>query len=225
MRMPKPPSRPASPPKRPKQVAQDQAAAAEQKRIEAEKSAPDSKVAAVTPTANSETPNLAAVNTGTPQTEVNKSVQAELRRVGCLSAEADGNWNTTSQRSLTLFNRYAKTKFDTKLASTDALDTIKLKTARVCPMVCEHGYKADGDRCTRISCAAGSFLNDDNECEKRREKRPVARRDRPERQLAPEARQVPRAKQAIAGRSQTPTGAGLGSRGQPLTGTERERGL
>ena len=207
-----------------KQVAQEQAAAAEQKRVEAEKAAPDTRVAAVTPAAGSDTPNLAALSSGVPQSEVNKSVQAELRRVGCLSAEADGNWNTTSQRSLTLFNRYAKTRFDTKLASTDALDTIKLKTARVCPVVCEHGYKADGDRCSRITCATGSFLNDDNECEKRREKRPVARRDRPERQWAPEARQTPRAKQTIAGRSQIPTGAGLGSRGQPLTGTERERG-
>jgi len=199
-----------------KQVAQEQAAEAEQKRVEAEKAAPD--------TARTETLNLAALSAGAPQTEVNKSVQAELRRVGCLSAEADGNWNTTSQRSLTLFNRYAKTKFDTKLASTDALDTIKLKTARVCPMVCEHGYKADADRCTKITCATGSFLNDDNECEKRREKQPVAKRDGPERKRAPETRQVPQAKQAIAGRSQTKTGAGLGSKGQPLTGIERERG-
>ena len=121
--------------------------------------------------------NVAALDAGPPQADVTKSVQAELRRVGCLSAEADGNWNTASQRSLTLFNRYAKTKLDTKLASTDALDTIKLKTARVCPLVCEHGYKADGERCTKITCAAGSFLNDDNECEKRRGKKPVAKRD------------------------------------------------
>ena len=205
-----------------KQIAQDQAAAAEQKRAEAEKTAPDAKIAAVTPAARSEVPNLAALSTGTPQTEVNKSVQAELRRVGCLGAEADGNWNTTSQRSLTLFNRYARTRFDTKLASTDALDAIKLKTARVCPLVCEHGYKADSDRCTRITCATGSFLNDDNECEKRREKQSVAKRDRPERTRVLETRQVPQAKQAIAGRSQT--GAGLGSKGQPLTGIERERG-
>jgi Caspase domain len=207
-----------------KQVAQDQAATAEQKRVEAEKAAPDTKVAAVAPAARSETPNLAALGAGVPQTDINKSVQDELRRVGCLSAEADGNWNTTSQRSLTLFNRYAKTRFDTKLASTDALDTIKLKTARVCPMVCEHGYKADGDRCTKITCATGSFLNDDNECEKRREKQPVAKRDRPQPKRTPETRQVWQPKQAIAGRSQTQTGAGLGSKGQPLTGTERERG-
>jgi uncharacterized caspase-like protein len=209
---------------RTKQVAQEQAAEAEQKRVEAEKAAPDAKVAAVTPTARAETPNLAALSTRAPQTEVNKSVQAELRRVGCLSAEVDGNWNATSQRSLTLFNRYAKTKFDSKLASTDALDTIKLKPARVCPMVCEHGFRADGDRCSKISCAEGSFLNDDNECERHRAKKPVAGRDRPERKQASEKRQVPRAKQAIAGRSQTQTGAGLGSKGQPLTGTERERG-
>jgi len=207
-----------------KQVAQDQAAAAEQKQPEAEMSAPDTKVAAVTPAARSEMPNLAELSTYTSQTEVNKSVQAELRRVGCLGAEPDGNWNTTSQRSLTLFNRYAKTKFDTKLASTNALDAIKLKTARVCPMVCEHGYKADSDRCIKITCATGSFLNDDNECEKRREKQSVAKRDRLERKRPLEARHVPQAKQAIAGRSQTQTGAGLGSKGQPLTGMERERG-
>src|SRR5207344_2084466 len=141
-----------------KQVAQDQAAAAEQKRIAAEKAAAEKAATDKAATDKDKAVNMAALDAGPPQADVTKSVQAELRRVGCLSAEADGNWNTSSQRSLTLFNRYAKTKLDTKLASTDALDTIKLKTARVCPVVCEHGYKADGERCTKITCAAGSFL-------------------------------------------------------------------
>ncbi len=156
-----------------KEVAQAQAAAAEQKRVEAEKSAAEvgTRVAAVAPAAN-----LASLSTGAPQADVTKSVQTELRRVGCLSAEADGNWNTTSQRSLSLFNRYANTKLDTKLASTDALDSIKTKTARVCPLVCDRGFKPQGDSCVKIVCAEGSFLND-NECEKRREKKPVATRD------------------------------------------------
>ena len=104
-------------------------------------------------------------------------MQTELRRVGCLTAAADGDWNAASQRSMALFNRYAGTKFDVKLASLDALDAIKLKPSRVCPLVCEHGFKADGDRCSKIACAEGSFLNDDNECEKRRAKKPAARRD------------------------------------------------
>src|SRR5437879_2970363 len=168
-----------------KQVAQDQAAAAEQKRLEAEKAGAEAKVAAVAPAAKPDTPNLAATSTSVSRIEVTKSVQTELRHVGCLSAEADGNWNTSSQRSLTLFNRYAKTNVDTKLASTDALDTIKSKQSRVCPLVCEHGYKADGNSCTKITCATGSFLNDDNECEKRREKKPVATRDNDRQQDRP----------------------------------------
>ena len=68
-----------------------------------------------------------------------------------------------------------ETKFDVKLASLDALDAIKQKPSRVCPLVCEHGFKADGDRCSRIVCADGSFLNDDNECEKRRGKTPIGK--------------------------------------------------
>jgi len=187
-----------------KQVAQEQVAAAEQKRTAIETSAagkaPESKasenkvvadnkaadqVAAGPPAAGKTQPaNVAALSDGSAQADIAKSVQIELRRVGCLAGAADGEWNTASQRSLALFNRHAGTKLNVKLASTDALDAIKLKPSRVCPLVCEHGFRPDGDRCSRIVCAEGSFLNDDNECEKRRAKTPTAKRepdDRPDR--------------------------------------------
>ena len=197
-----------------KQVAQEQAAAAEQKRAAAENAAADKAAAE-----KDKAVNVAALNTGTPpQAEVTQSVQAELRRVGCLTGAADGNWNAATQRSLTQFNRYAGTRLDAKVASVDTLDAIKQKTSRVCPLVCEHGFKAEGERCTRITCAAGSFLNDDNECEKRRDKKRVAKRDRPEARFAPEGRP------SIVRRSQAPTGAGLSSTGRPLTGQERAVG-
>jgi uncharacterized caspase-like protein len=203
-----------------KQIAQEQAAAAEQKRAAAETVAADK-----TAGDNDKAVNVAALNTGTPpQADVTQSVQAELRRVGCLAGAADGNWNAASQRSLTQFNRYAGTKLDTKLASVDALDAVKQKNSRVCPLVCEHGFKADGERCTKIVCAAGSFLNDDNECEKRRDRKPVARRDRPERREVPEARQVPQAKRVFVTRSQNPNAPGMSSSGRPLTGLERQQG-
>ena len=173
-----------------KQVAQDQAAAAEQKRVAAESAAAD-KASAPAPADKDKAVNVAALAAGPPQADVTKSVQAELRRVGCLTGNADGNWNNASQRSLTQFNRYAGTRLDTKVASVDTLDTIKLKSSRVCPLVCEHGFQADGDRCTKITCAEGSFLNDDNECEKRRAKKPVATRERPESRRTPEARRAP----------------------------------
>ena len=204
-----------------KLLAQEQAAAAEQKRLAAEKVAADK--AATDKAASDKAVTVAALDAGPPQADVTKSVQTELRRVGCLTGSTDGNWNAASQRSLTQFNRYAGTRLDTKLASTDALDTIKLKSARVCPLVCEHGYEANGERCTKITCAAGSFLNDDNECEKRREKKPVARRDRPETRPAPEATQGPRARVVIRTPRATtgvPNGPGVSAQGRPLTGQE-----
>jgi uncharacterized caspase-like protein len=176
------------------QAAQAQVAAAEQQRtaIEtptagkenkvSEKAVADNKaadqVAAGPPAAEKTKPtNVAALTDGTVRGDIAKSVQLELRRVGCLTGAADGEWNAASQRSMALFNRHAGTRLNVKLASTDALDAIKLKSSRVCPLVCEHGYKPEGDRCSRIVCAEGSLLNDDNECEKRRAKTPTAKRN------------------------------------------------
>jgi hypothetical protein len=59
------------------------------------------------------------------------------------------------------------------VASTDALDTVKSKPSRVCPLVCEHGFKADGDTCTKIVCREGYAINDDNACEKQRIAKPA----------------------------------------------------
>ena len=191
-----------------KQVAQEKAAEAERKRVATETPATDKgpeiitaagnpvsdRAAASTPAAEKpqgekaeKAVNVAALSSGPPPAELakpvqtadlTKSVQTELRRVGCLSGDANGEWNAASQRSMALFNRNAKTKFDVKVASVDALDAIKLKPARVCPLICQHGFEADGDHCSKIVCGEGSFLNDNNECEKRREKTPTARRDR-----------------------------------------------
>jgi uncharacterized caspase-like protein len=222
-----------------KRVAQEQAAAAEQKRTASEPPAaakvPENKVTenkvvannkatdqvtAGPPAAEKTQPtNVAALSAGSPQADIAKSVQIELRRVGCLTSAVDGEWNAVSQRSLALFNRHARTKLDVKLASTDALDAIKLKPSRVCPLICEHGFKPDGDRCSKIVCAEGSFLNDDNECEKRRGKTPTAKREPDDRERAAPLR--PHAKQVIVGRSQAPTSA---STARPLTGQEREEG-
>jgi uncharacterized caspase-like protein len=202
-----------------KQAAQAQAAEAERNRVAlAATAAATPPTGAAAPAIAPPATNLASLNAGSPQADLTRSLQGELRRVGCLTTSANGEWNAASQRSLTQFNRYAGTKLDTKTASNDALDAVKQKQARVCPLSCEHGFRPDGDQCTRIVCAEGSFLNDDNQCEKRREKKPVATRDRPEM-----TRDRPQAKQLIAGRSQAPM-ATPRTTGRPLTGEEREQG-
>ena len=109
-------------------------------------------------------------------------------RVGCNTGWVDGNWNAAAQKSLDLFNKHAGTGLDVKLASVDALDAVKSKATRICPLVCDHGLKADGDRCTRITCRPGYEAGDDNTCEKIKVKKPVAKRDEPRRDRAERAK-------------------------------------
>ena len=115
--------------------------------------------------------------TATAGVDLAKSVLLELRRVGCLAGSfADGEWNSNAQRSMMLFNKYAGTNFDIKIVSIDILDAIKAKPSRICPLICDHGFRADGDQCVKISCRAGYRVNDGNECEKIQEKKPLANR-------------------------------------------------
>lgn len=114
--------------------------------------------------------------------DIARLLQAHLKRVGCDPGNSDGKWDDTSKRALELFNKSAQTKFDVKLASLDALDGVRSKADRVCPLVCPKGQKADGDRCVQTSCNAGYFLNSSGACEKRPEPAPkpkTATRDAP----------------------------------------------
>jgi len=149
--------------------AAEEAKATAEAKAAAEKKAKEEKLAALAPSAdNSDQPKAV---------DLPRSLQSELRRVGCNTGAVDGNWNAASQRSLDLFNKHAGVKLDVKAASVDALDLVKGKTGRICPLICEHGFKAGGDRCVKITCRAGYRVNDDNECEKVQDKKPVAKRD------------------------------------------------
>jgi hypothetical protein len=139
----------------------------------AEAAKPDLQVASLPPIESS--PPRAAMSGA----DIARLMQVELRRVGCLKEAADGEWASSSRRALELFNRNAGTKFDVKVASLDALDAIKAKPSRICPPVCEQGFKADGERCTKITCRPGYEVGDDDTCQKIEMKKPTARRDEP----------------------------------------------
>jgi hypothetical protein len=125
-----------------------------------------------------------------------RALQVELRRVGCATGTVDGNWNTASQKALDLFNKHAGMKLDRRTASADALDAVKSKTGRVCPLICASGYHADGDRCAKTTCRTGYELNDDGVCvknkqtAKREEKAKPETPERPKVDVAPAKPQV-----------------------------------
>ena len=156
-----------------KRVAQEKVAAAEAVRLAEQQKAKDEKekvVAALDqsgttaekPAAEKVEHQLAALPPSSLphiQLELAVALQDELRRVGCNASAVNGNWDGASYAALQLFNIYAGTGFDPRAASRDALDAVKGRSGRICPLACKFGYRADRDRCVKIVCRAGYELN------------------------------------------------------------------
>jgi uncharacterized caspase-like protein len=164
------------------------AAADAQTRVEQAKreaSEQEKKIAALAPTqpAAAAAPAPPAMD----QTDIARLLQAHLKRVGCDPGNSDGKWDDASRKALELFNKNAQTAFDIKLASLGALDGVRSKMDRVCPLVCPKGQKAEGDRCVQTVCSAGYFLNSGGTCEKRPEPAPKPKTATREQPAAPRA--------------------------------------
>nr|WP_249803203.1 caspase family protein [Bradyrhizobium sp. 35] len=158
-----------------KQIVEAKAAAAEQRRKEAEAAAekaaanPDDQKAVDRQRPANSQQNVAALTPATSQParspeDINKLVQLGLRRVGCFTGPAEGEWSSSSQQSVLRFNKSAGTKFDDKLASLDLLEAIKARQGRICPQLCEHGFTAVDDRCVRLTCHGTEVLNEKGQC-------------------------------------------------------------
>ncbi|NPV19789.1 caspase family protein [Bradyrhizobium aeschynomenes] len=120
----------------------------------------------------------------------------ELHRVGCSTADSDGasngRWDGNARRALERFNKQAGTRFDVKVASLDALDAVKARTSRVCPLLCDKGQRAEGESCVAIACLAGQARDEDGDCVRRKDE-PVARK-----QTEPAKREEPARKKEPA---------------------------
>jgi uncharacterized caspase-like protein len=104
--------------------------------------------------------------------DIPRLLQSELRRVGCKTGEIDGEWNASARRALSAFNDHAGTRLDVKLASLDALDAVRARNGRVCPLDCDRGFHASGDHCVKITCDSGYVLGSNGSCQKPVERAP-----------------------------------------------------
>jgi uncharacterized caspase-like protein len=151
-------------------------------KADADNKAGETKPTTTTVASLPSTPAVEAPKAAAPPPETARNLQTELRRVGCYPGDINGEWNTESRRALELFNRHARMRLDAKVASLDALDVVRGKATRVCPLQCDRGLKAQGESCVKIACPAGQLLGDDNTCQPIKEKarsaaRPATRKE------------------------------------------------
>jgi hypothetical protein len=109
-------------------------------------------------------------------------LNAELRRVGCGVIALDAVWGEDSRKALAAFNQNAATKFDATAPSGPALDAVRAKASRVCPLVCPVGQRANGENCV-AACAPGLVLAPNGTCVSPQPKQPVVRNDAPKGKL------------------------------------------
>jgi uncharacterized caspase-like protein len=114
-----------------------------------------------------------------PNETIVHALQNELHRVGCGAGPVSKTWDERAQNALHQFNKSVGTKFDVNVASTEALEAVRGKSGRICPLICGHGFKADGDSRVKIVCKDGYELNGDGSCEraapkKRRHEKPAS---------------------------------------------------
>lgn len=96
--------------------------------------------------------------------ELARAQQTELDRLGCEPGRPDGKWGPRSRTAMDAFNREAQTTFDTGQPSIAALDDLKKRTGRICPLTCSVTEVKSGDRCIARTCPSGQRLSSSGAC-------------------------------------------------------------
>ncbi|HXW40688.1 MAG TPA: caspase family protein [Xanthobacteraceae bacterium] len=86
-----------------------------------------------------------ATNTSDPH-ELSRSLQFELKRVGCFTGTVNGEFDDATKAALHGFNKQAATNLPDE-ASADTIKAVRAINKRVCPLTCGAGEHAEGEQC------------------------------------------------------------------------------
>jgi hypothetical protein len=65
-----------------------------------------------------------------------RSLQVELKRVGCFEGAVDGVWGSITKGALAEFVRHSKLEVPSDVPTSIAVETLKSQRARICPLDC-----------------------------------------------------------------------------------------
>jgi hypothetical protein len=120
---------------------------------------PDVTVARPAPVAVAAVPGpVGATPSSTPipgiapsATDLTRTIQLELYRLGCSTSEANGKWTVVTREGLRKFNLRTKSKLDTNEPSSVIVAALQKQTGRACPLECGRGMVARGETCVAVA--------------------------------------------------------------------------
>ncbi len=105
-------------------------------------------------------PSATAASEQADEPALIRSMQKELRRVGCDPGKEDGIWGSDVRGAIDKFNRYARAALPNGGPSQDGLAAIIGKKARVCPLECGEGRQTAGERCVTVAAPKAPAVRD-----------------------------------------------------------------
>jgi hypothetical protein len=85
--------------------------------------------------------------------ELARSLQGELKRVGCDPGAVDGPWGAKAKDALREFSRTAKVTLSVEEPTEDALKSVAAQKGRVCVLKCGANEREKGGRCVAVATA------------------------------------------------------------------------
>jgi len=112
----------------------------------------DARIAAI------EAAPKAAPSSAADPHELARSLQFELRRVGCFDGAVNGEFDNATRAAWHNFAKHASLKIPDDLSS-DAIKTVRSIDKRICPLICPNGQRAEGERCVATGPSAARQPN------------------------------------------------------------------
>jgi len=92
---------------------------------------------------------LPAAKAATDPHELVRSLQLELKRVGCFHGAVNGELDDATRSAAQRFTRLSSIKLPDDLTP-EAIGAVRAVDKRVCPVVCPEGERSNGERCVEI---------------------------------------------------------------------------
>jgi len=87
------------------------------------------------------------------QYELGRSLQLELKRVGCYEGAMNGEFGVATREALRNFVKHSALSLRVDDLSLDTIKAVRGFDKRVCPLSCPPGERAEGDSCKRVTAA------------------------------------------------------------------------
>jgi hypothetical protein len=93
-----------------------------------------------------------------------RSLQLELKRVGCYQGAVNGEFENTTREALRSFVKYSALNLRNEDLSVDTIKAVRSFDKRICPLSCQPGERAEGDACIRVTAGPTRPLSGAKKC-------------------------------------------------------------